>query len=41
MSGDRSLTEARLHEALDRLLKGNPRHVKASGKLTLKNSSQP
>lgn len=35
MSGDRSLTEARLHEALDRLLKGNPRHVKASGKLTL------
>ncbi|PKH88369.1 hypothetical protein [Colwellia sp. Bg11-28] len=29
------LTESRLNEALERLLKGQPRYVKATGKLTL------
>jgi len=35
MSGDKTLTEERLHAALKRLLKGKPIHVKAKGKLTL------
>jgi hypothetical protein len=35
MSRDRVLTESRLHEALNRLLDGKPRLVKAHGKLTL------
>ncbi len=31
----RALTESRLHEALNRLLEGKPRNVKAKGRLTL------
>jgi len=35
MSRDKALTEALLQEALDRLLKGQPRKINISGKLTL------
>lgn len=35
MSRDRNLTESRLHEALNRLLQGQPKRVKFKGKLTL------
>lgn len=35
MSRDKNLTESRLNEALERLLKGLQCHVKAKGKLTL------
>ena len=35
MSSSKELTEGRLIEALERLLKGIPRNVKAKGKLTL------
>ncbi|WP_261882298.1 hypothetical protein [Vibrio pelagius] len=35
MQGKKSLTEARLHEALNRLLNGKPTRVKTTGKLTL------
>lgn len=35
MSRDRNLTESKLHEALNRLLRGQPKRVKFKGKLTL------
>jgi hypothetical protein len=35
MSANEILTESRLHKALERLLQGSPRIVKATGKLTL------
>ncbi|WP_434938100.1 hypothetical protein ACRWQN_12665 [Shewanella sp. HL-SH8] len=35
MSRDKQITEARLHEALKRLLDGQGRHVKPKGRLTL------
>jgi len=35
MSRDRNITESRLHEALNRLLQGQPKRVKFKGKLTL------
>jgi hypothetical protein len=35
MSRDKQITEARLHEALQRLLDGQQRHIKKNGRLTL------